>query len=95
VNILYWFRTDDVIPRLFVDNALAVWEIAPRSYEAEIARTTFLKAKILYQHGDQNQAKRLFRQAVRSRSKIRGEASVDDGSLTEEDFDGLVTFWSR
>ncbi|KAF2110706.1 hypothetical protein BDV96DRAFT_667086 [Lophiotrema nucula] len=88
-------RGDGKSALLFVDQALSAWAAASDSYKAERARTSFLKAKILFQQGDVANATKLYKLAVRSRSRLLSGQSKDGSDLTEEDFDVLVIFWSR
>ncbi|KAK1775513.1 tetratricopeptide repeat domain-containing protein [Copromyces sp. CBS 386.78] len=80
----------------FVGQALKVWSADAEKYRPEIARTFFLKAKVLSMLGQEAEAKELFEAAAALRSKIAkvaGKKTMEE--LTEEDFDELVTFWSR
>lgn len=77
-----------------IDQALRVWNADRDVYLHEIARTSFLKAKILF-HLEENSASRksLFKQAA-SGWKLITSKEVDYKQLTEEHFDELVTVWS-
>ena len=79
----------------FIDQALKVWSVDPQKYAPEIARTTYLKAKILFSTGQEDEATRIFQNAIALRKRIAGMSKVHDMDLTEDDFDKLVTFWSR
>ena len=79
----------------FVAQALKVWYVDQEKYAPEIARTTFLKAKLHFASGDEQNATALFRKAISMRCKLRPNAGEDEKSLQEEDFDEVVTFWSR
>ncbi|KAI9733663.1 MAG: hypothetical protein M1834_003265 [Cirrosporium novae-zelandiae] len=81
--------------RILIDQALKVWGTERSLYTPEIARTSFLKAKLLYRIGDEEEASILVRQAVALRNKIAPIPTKDYKMLTEESFDELVTFWSR
>ncbi|XDG08250.1 hypothetical protein ABKA04_007865 [Annulohypoxylon sp. FPYF3050] len=79
----------------FINQALKVWGVDPDKYAPEIARTSYLKAKVLYSSGQEDEGTRLFRTAASMRRKLTGDSSQGDRDLNEEDFDKLVTFWSR
>lgn len=80
--------------RTLIDQALKVWSTNEQVYKPELARTSFLKARVLFQQGDKR-ALELFRDAVRLRTSIPKVKSKPDRDLEEKDFDDLVTFWSR
>ena len=67
----------------------------PASYGPEIARTTFLKARLREAQGNWAEAQILREQAAILREKIREAPEVAIKDLEEKDFDELVTFWSR
>jgi len=54
----------------------------------------FLKAKVLYQMGDEKGAATAFKEAAALRKGIAHASEKGDRDLREEDFDELVTFWS-
>jgi hypothetical protein len=66
-----------------------------RVFTPEIARTTFLRAKVLNQEGETQEATSLFKQARDLRNSIPGAPKRSDAHLREKDFDELVTFFSR
>jgi hypothetical protein len=72
-----------------------VWESDREVYRPEIARTTFLKAKVLFRKNDVKDATEAFKEAANLRRKTKYAAAKDDRDLVEDDFDDLVTFWSR
>jgi hypothetical protein len=78
-----------------VNEALGAWDTHPDSHKPEIARTTFLKSKILKMLGEVKEAERCRQDAILRRKQIAGAPSRPDDDLTEEDFDTLVMFWSR
>ncbi|KAI0483545.1 P-loop containing nucleoside triphosphate hydrolase protein [Xylaria cf. heliscus] len=78
-----------------VDHGLKVWNADVNTYAPEIARTTYLKAKILFAAGQEDEATRLFKIATSSRRKITGDLTRKDKDLNEDHFDELVAFWSR
>lgn len=77
-----------------VEQALKVWSVDERIYQPEIARTTFLKSKVLRARGKDEEATEIASIARTLGGSLRRDGS-DAGELTEEDFDQLVTFWSR
>jgi hypothetical protein len=65
-------------------------------YRNEITRTSFLKAKVLARLGDNQSAAACFREAIALRTSIlSASAAKADRDLVEDDFDQLVTFWSK
>ncbi|KAJ5363978.1 uncharacterized protein N7496_009691 [Penicillium cataractarum] len=79
---------------VFIDQALKNWSVDPEIYAPEIARTSFLKAKVLTEAGRENDAAKLFQEGASMRHKIT-KVWRDSKDLREEDFDELVTFWSK
>ena len=80
---------------LLVEQALQVWNADKSVYQPEIARTTFLKAKIVYRLGRDHEASVLFNSAAKSWSLLAGRSMINYRDLVEDDFTELVTFWSR
>ena len=81
--------------RKLIDQALKVWRTNKPVYKPELARTSFLKARVLFQQKDDKRASELFKEAVKLRNSIPNVKSKPDRDLEEKDFDNLVTFWSR
>ncbi|KAF4450028.1 tetratricopeptide repeat domain-containing protein [Fusarium austroafricanum] len=79
----------------FIEQALKVWKVDTDKYAPEIARTTFLKAKTLFAAGKEQEATQSFQKAKALIRKLRPEPWMGKGDLQEQDFDDLVTFWSR
>ncbi|KAK7992997.1 tetratricopeptide repeat domain-containing protein [Apiospora saccharicola] len=77
-----------------VDQALSVWSVDKSAYLPEIARTTFLKAKVAMAAAREAEAIGLYRKAASMRKGLTSQARKHD-QLSEADFDELVTFWSR
>ncbi|KAK8068768.1 hypothetical protein PG994_005384 [Apiospora phragmitis] len=77
-----------------VDQALQVWSVDKSAYLPEIARTTFLKAKIAMALDRETEAMTLYRKAASLRKRLTSQPKEHD-QLSESDFDELVTFWSR
>lgn len=74
---------------------MKVWESDREVYRPEIARTSFLKAKVLFKRNDFKSATDAFKEAANLRRKVKHAITKGDRDLVEEDFDELVTFWSR
>ena len=64
-------------------------------YLPELARTTFLKAKLEMHLGNGMEVKIAFKVARDLRARIPYAAHKSDATLVEADFDCLVTFFSR
>lgn len=77
-----------------INGALDIWMVDASAHKNEIARTTFLKAKLLEGTGKMQKASIALRVACRLRKEITLE-DRDVKSLTTEDFDGIVAFWAR
>lgn len=81
---------------VLADQALRIWNVDREVYKPEITRTSYLKAKILRQKGEEHEKfSGLFKQATSSWKVLTGSRNIHSEDLTEEDFDQLVTFWSR
>jgi hypothetical protein len=74
---------------------LKIWSANKAAYKPELARSSFLKAKILHRDGAREEAALLFKDAARSRRELSGDREKLDQDLSEVDFDDLVTFWSK
>ncbi|KAK1751457.1 hypothetical protein QBC47DRAFT_391863 [Echria macrotheca] len=85
-------KTEEAIT--MTNTALDIWSVEPDAHKNEIARTTFLKGKIFEASGKGQKASIALRVASRLRREITKEER-DVRSLTMEDFDKLVAFWSR
>lgn len=78
-----------------INQALKVWTVDKVTYQPEIARTSFLKGKLLDKMGSHDEAVGWFRDAFDLRRRlVPGDEKRIEG-LEEDDFDELVTFWSR
>ncbi|KAK2600215.1 hypothetical protein QQS21_005011 [Conoideocrella luteorostrata] len=77
-----------------VNGALEIWFVDQSAHMNEIARTTFLKSKLLEAIGKTKEAAIALKFAYDLRQKITEDDS-DVASLTTEDFDKLVGFWAR
>lgn len=80
-----------------IDQALLIWNLDPSVYQPEIARTTFLKGLGLKILGKDEKAKKLIEQATAFWALTIGDSTLGETELQpcSEDFDNLVTFWSR
>ncbi|KAI9794810.1 MAG: hypothetical protein M1816_002938 [Peltula sp. TS41687] len=88
-------RGDSRNALILIDQALKVWGADRTIYKPEIARSSFLKAKILYHLGEEKKASELLKEASTARRELKRSSKKQDGDLIEEDFDELVTFWSK
>jgi len=79
---------------VYIDQALSAWEFDANVFREEIARTTFLKASVLYTLGKEMRAKVLLRRACALRREVVKDSKKDE-ELGQKDFDDLVTFWSK
>ncbi|ORX98663.1 hypothetical protein BCR34DRAFT_523570 [Clohesyomyces aquaticus] len=77
------------------NQALATWQADNIGFRNEIARTTYLKSKIMEQLGEAEEANTLRADAIERWRKLRPNSSLSGAELTEREFDDLVTFWSR
>ena len=77
-----------------INDALEIWLVDPSAHKNEIARTTFLKGKLLSAMGKMQKASIALKVACRLRKEITKE-DRDLESLTMEDFDDIVAFWAR
>lgn len=81
---------------ILIEQALTVWSADWRVYQPEIARSKFLKSKVLEDMGQSCHAQTAAKEAYEIRAIIRDDEDFEEGDgLTESDFDRLVTFWSR
>ncbi len=78
-----------------INAALQTWSYDAEVYKPELARTTFLKAKLLDQLGKTQKAGIAFKVAARLRKELVPEDKRDVKELAPDDFDRLVAFWSR
>ena len=81
--------------RALINQALKIWRLKEAVFRPEIARTTFLKAKVEMEAGCTQAAAGLFKEARNIRNRIPGASKRSDILLKEADFDELVTFFSR
>ncbi|KAJ5383488.1 hypothetical protein N7517_001399 [Penicillium concentricum] len=85
-------QNEEAITR--INGALEIWSVDPNAHKNEIARTTFLKGKLLEGMGKMQKASIAFRVACRLRKEITME-DRDLKSLKMKDFDEIVAFWAR
>ncbi|KAF5686956.1 tetratricopeptide repeat domain-containing protein [Fusarium circinatum] len=79
----------------FINWALKIWQVDTAKYKPEIARTTYLQARVLFAVGREQEASHSFERATSLRENLTHGAPIGREELQEADFDGLVTFWSR
>jgi hypothetical protein len=77
-----------------INGALDIWSVDPNAHKNEIARTTFLKGKLFEATGKSQKASIALRVASRLRKEITKE-DRDVKSLTTQDFDDIIAFWTR
>lgn len=93
------YQLTDVELRDYLDKALKIFE--SRTYlENERPRTTFKKGQLFKKMGRKGEADGLFKQAYELRNKVlkrqgKREDSRPMDELKEEDYDSLVSYWSR
>ena len=80
-----------------IDHALLIWGLDPSVYQPEIARTTFLKGRLLRTLGKPDKAEKLIEKATAYWKLAVGVSPMLQTDLPPkaDDFDNLVTFWSR
>lgn len=78
-----------------IDGALQTWNHDAEAHKPEIARTTFLKAKLLQRLGETLKARATFTAVSRLRKELLPGDIRDVATLEARDFDKLLTFWSR
>jgi hypothetical protein len=77
-----------------MNRALEIWSVDPSAHKNEIARTTFLKGKVLAAMDKMEKVSIALKVACRLRKEITKE-DRDVDSLMMEDFDQIVAFWAR
>ncbi|KAM0806780.1 putative Tetratricopeptide repeat domain-containing protein [Seiridium cardinale] len=85
-------RSEEAIS--MINSALDIWSVDPSAHKNEIARTTFLKGKLFMAMGKSQKASIAFKVASRLRKEITKQ-DRDVKSLTIEDFNEIVAFWTR
>lgn len=78
-----------------IDQALKTWKFDQYSFMPEIARTTWLHARLLGMRNIPNGHLRARNEAAEIRKQLRPDDMRTAGELQEHDFDELVAFWSR
>ncbi|CAG8930119.1 unnamed protein product [Penicillium salamii] len=91
-HLIRTHRSDEAIA--MINGALDIWSVDPSAHKNEIARTTFLKGKLLSEMGKMQKASIALKVACRLRKEITKE-DRDVNGLTTEDFDKIVAFWAR
>lgn len=77
-----------------INAALDVWSVDPSAHKGEIARSTFLKARLFESTGKSQKGSIALRVAGRLRKEITKE-DRDVKTLRMEDFDEIIAFWTR
>ncbi|KAE8309255.1 hypothetical protein BDV41DRAFT_580688 [Aspergillus transmontanensis] len=85
-------RSEEAISML--NGALSIWSVDPIAHKNEIARSTFIKGKVLETTGKMQKASINLKVACRLSNEI-AEEDRDVKSLATKDFDGIVAFWTR
>ncbi|KAL2200742.1 tetratricopeptide repeat domain-containing protein [Corynascus similis CBS 632.67] len=75
--------------------ALECWTMNADLFQPELARTTWVKAKVLQTLGESMKANLAFKVAGRIRAKLVPEDRRDVRTMTDEDFDRLLEYRSR
>lgn len=81
--------------RTLINQALKVYSLRKTVYLPELARTTFLRARLEMQLENGDEATSAFKRAKAMRARIHSVPHKPDIALREADFDNLVTFFSR
>ncbi|KAE8150033.1 tetratricopeptide repeat domain-containing protein [Aspergillus avenaceus] len=92
-HLIRFGKHDEAIS--MINDALQAWSYDANVYKPELARTTFLKATALYQIGRTSKANVVIKVACRLRRELLPDACNDATNLSMDDFDELVSFWSR
>ncbi|KAI0403726.1 hypothetical protein F4802DRAFT_607964 [Xylaria palmicola] len=77
-----------------INGALQTWSYDTEVYRPELARTTFLKAKLLETIGKTQKANVAYKVAGRLRAEIVPDDKRDVRALSMKDFDEIVPFWT-
>lgn len=89
-------RNDTNNARTLIDQALRVYGLNEDVYLPELARTTFLKAKLEMQIGNEVEATNKLKVAAGMLARVIPPPEMKPlHSLTEADFDATLTFYSR
>jgi len=75
--------------------ALECWTLNADLFQPELARTTWVKAKLLDTLGETMKASVAFKVAGRIRAKLAPGDRRNVRDLTDEDFDNLLEYRSR
>ncbi|EJP62260.1 tetratricopeptide repeat domain-containing protein [Beauveria bassiana ARSEF 2860] len=85
-------KRDEAIAMIYL--ALQIWSVDQTAHLNEIARTTFLMAKVFEGAGKTQEASIALKVACRLRKEVT-KVDRDVQSLRTEDFDEIVGFWAR
>lgn len=86
---LIWVRL-----RFVSNEALTAWSVDVLANKNEEARTTYLKSRAFAGMGKSETARRLRNHSITLYNEVTKE-NKDVDTITAEDFDRLVPFWSR
>jgi len=78
-----------------INAALECWTLNADLFQPELARTTWVKAKLLEELGESLKASLAFKVASRIRAKIVPDDCRDVRDLADEDFNCLLEYRSR
>ncbi len=81
--------------RVMLNAALECWTLNADIFQPELARTTWVKAKLLQELGESLKASLAFKVVGRLRAKLVPDDRRDVRDLKDEDFDCLVGYRSR
>ncbi|KAJ6028426.1 tetratricopeptide repeat domain-containing protein [Penicillium herquei] len=93
VHLIRLQRYEDAI--VMFNAALECWTLNSDLFQPELARTTWVKAKLLQDLGQTSKAGLAFKVAGHIRAKIVPDDNRDSQVLTDEDFDRLLEYRSR
>lgn len=78
-----------------INEALRSWSYDVDVYLPELARTSFLKARLLEKMGKDQTANLTYKVAGQLKAEVVPSDKRDVKSLAMKDFDEIVTFWTR
>ncbi len=83
-----------VLSSVLINEAITAWGVDPLANHNEEARTIYLKSRALAALGKSETATRLRNEAIMKYNAITRETK-DADTISMEDFDRIVPFWSR
>lgn len=75
-----------------INAALQAWSYNAEIFKAELARSTWLKARVLEHAGKTQKASLAYKVARRLRAEILPSNEIHTKDLTTEDFEALIKF---